>query len=333
MADFEVSIGAKLGDALNNLAKLRDEGKITDKQFAQASKTIEKGFAAQAREAKKLAALLKKDVGQGGKAAFDSLKNAAEGFGGKIGGSVAMVEKFAKAAAGIAGPLGPIAGVAVAGGLALAGLGVAGGLAAEKLNAAMNASVEFANKNADLIPAETLEALREYDARSSAVANSLSTTAAVAAGEVAPALETVQRMLLKGGLIATDFADDVVRGMALAVDAILIGMVPGLETVLKLLGMEMPSATAAAQKGLEWLDNATSDYDARVDALIGREYDKAAALRGSTAAIEKQTDATQEWLKAQREAEAFTAGVMEQVKLATDEENERTAAIGRSDIA
>ncbi len=321
MADFEVSIGAKLGDALNNLAKLRDEGKITDKQFAQASKTIEKGFAAQSREAKKLAALLKKDVGQGGKAAFDSLKNAAEGFGGKIGGSVAMVEKFGKAAASIAGPLGPIAGVAVAGGLALAGLGVAGGLAAEKLNAAMNASVEFANKNADLIPPETLEALRDYDARSTAIANSLSTAAAVAAGEMAPGLETVQRLLLKGGLIATDFADDVVRGMAMAVDSIVLGLIPGLETTLKLLGIEVPSATAAAAKGMEWLDGATSDYDARVEALIGREYDKAEALRGSTEAIKEQTvavvdqarvdqEAAEAWLEMQAQRAKFTSEIM-----------------------
>ena len=302
MADFEVSIGADLGPALADLRALQASGQITEKQFKTASKGIENAFKGAAKESARLRDALKKDIGKDGKAAFDAVKNAAEGFGGKIGGSVAMVEKFAKAAAGIAGPLGPIAGVAAAGALALGGLAVAGGLAATKLNDAMNASVEFANKNADLIPPATLDALRDYDARSSAVANSLSTAAAVAAGEVAPALETVQRLLLKGGLIAIDFADDVVRGMGLAVDSIVLGLVPGLEAVLKILGMEVPSATAGAAKAMEWLDKSTSDYDARVDALIGREHDKAEALRKSTTATKEQTIATVDQAKADEEA-------------------------------
>lgn len=109
MADFDVTIGADLGDLLKELKGVSD---LTDKEFRQATKGIERSFKRSTREARKLRDAMRKDVTKEGKAAFEAVKQLGEGVGGSLGGAVGAVEKFGRAIVEAGSALGPM-GIAV----------------------------------------------------------------------------------------------------------------------------------------------------------------------------------------------------------------------------
>ena len=134
---IDLEFRANMKDLKKKLSELpKDTAKAANKAVNEINKSIKaaeksalklaKAEAKATHEAKKLAAAAG-DLKKRGRAGFESLKQAAEGVGGKIGGAAGMVEKFARSASEMATALGPagMAIVAVTGSAALmlAGIG------------------------------------------------------------------------------------------------------------------------------------------------------------------------------------------------------------------
>lgn len=117
-----IAFEADLADMRKELAKLPE---ISSKEAKAMVKGLEKQYK-RAEKAAKKTAKAQKSASDKTRAGFESAKQAAEGFGGAVGGSAGQVEKFARSMFEASAAIGPVGAGLVAAGLAIAGIGIAG---------------------------------------------------------------------------------------------------------------------------------------------------------------------------------------------------------------
>lgn len=328
MADFDVTIGADLGDLLSELRGMSD---LTDKEFKKLTKGIERSFKGARSEARKLRLASESDIGKKGKQAFEAFKQAAEGVGGSIGGAVGAVEKFGRSIAE-AGGAGGIAGVAL--GAAASGA-VAYAFAVVKISEAWLEAVDRGRQWRDeLVEIGMLQkgAGASLDAYQDTVDGTTASLKAMAVGaldEVAGGLEENARL----GLLAAaamrrvwEETDESERSW--------ISWLNPFNVVNDTLGI-----TAKATEALtDNFDGLEEEVDGIIESFKRKreEQDRDTdSIRRNTEAVVDQArvnrEAAQAWLEQQAQAQAFTAEVSAMAAAEDAEAEARTqAAIARS---
>lgn len=164
MADFDVTIGADLSEILT---ELRQVSNVSDKEFKKLTKGVEKSFRGARSEARRLRNAMRKDVQKQGKAAFESVKQAAEGLGGTVGGAAGMVEKFGRSITEAGSAVGPLGAAAAAVVVSVTGLGFAVSQLVRAQAMAISTTIEWARELDELgqnrIPEATAAAIEFGD--------------------------------------------------------------------------------------------------------------------------------------------------------------------------
>jgi len=162
-----IAFEADLADMRKELAKLPE---ISSKEAKAMVKGLEKQYK-RAEKAAKKTAKAQKSASDKTRAGFESAKQAAEGFGGAVGGSAGQVEKFARSMFEASAAIGPVGAGLVAAGLAIAGIGIAGAASVKVIVGLIDEAEELAEAMKPFeeagvfapVPPETLASVHDFN--------------------------------------------------------------------------------------------------------------------------------------------------------------------------
>jgi len=190
-------------EALKAVRELNKSIKKAEKRAAKLEKA-EKGAAREARRLARASAELKGKA----RAGFESLKQAAEGVGGKVGGAAGMVEKFGRSVFEMGAALGPVGAAAVAVSVGVAAMTAGIGLAAVGIVKLVSAADEWLTSLDEMLGVHVFEDQRSQINDAAMAADGASAALKMLgvrlAIEVAPAAETLAVAATKMIVVFTD---------------------------------------------------------------------------------------------------------------------------------
>lgn len=322
MADYEVTFAADLSPLIANLSNI--DG-ITEKEFKQATKNIERQFKNAANAAKKLRDSLKTDLGKRGKEAFQSLKDGAEAFGGQIGGAVAMVEKFGKSIAMAGASGGVLAGSAVAGAAAIGGLAFVAVRAGEAALDAARGAREWVKELDELgasVAPEASAAILTLNTDLDALSIVGKQVGVIFGGDISAGLADVTRLGVTAAVafrMLYERSAELRAGIMGVAKGVLESLIPGLRQVNQINDVFGDGQSVAAQ-ATEWLTSSLEGLDDEVNKVLGstKNLTKARAEDNQKAIDQEEINkrAAEQWLKLREERQKFSDDI---VRMAEDE--------------
>jgi hypothetical protein len=246
---IRLAFEADLSDMRKELAKLPE---ISSKEAKKMVSSLEKQYK-RAEKAAKKTAKAQKDSAAKVSAGFESAKQAAEGFGGAIGGSAGQIEKFARSAFEASKALGPVGVGALAAGLAIVGVGAAAFAAGSFIVGMIADAEELIDTlepftDGDIfapVPAETQASIESFNDTMSGLSAIASRLKLEIGGDLANAYAGSAEAVLVATFAVADFVEHM-GGLGAVVETVVHGPFVGLARALK----STEGATVAG--ALEW---------------------------------------------------------------------------------
>tara|TARA_R110000824_G_scaffold123456_2_gene281343 strand:+ start:3207 stop:5321 length:2115 start_codon:yes stop_codon:yes gene_type:complete len=208
---IKLAFEADLSDLRKELGKLPEIG---TKEAKSMVKALEKQYKRAERAAKK-SAKAQKDASGKVKAGFESAKQAAEGFGGAVGGSAGQVEKFARSMFEASKAIGPVGVGLIAAGLATAGFGIAAYKTGELIIGLIGDAEDLADSLEPFsdagvfapVPADTQASIERFNDSMSGLSALASSLKLEVGGELANAFGQSAEAMLVGSIAAKELFD------------------------------------------------------------------------------------------------------------------------------